>query len=85
VVAQDELNESGALRSLYASSAFATFAANIVGVEKLHVMGDELAGCTGEILREGQVGRSLFSFFHFFFSANHYYILNSCVDTRLDV
>ena len=60
MVAQDELNESGALRSLYASSAFATFAANIVGVEKLHVMGDELAGCTGEILREGQVGRSLF-------------------------
>ena len=83
MVAQDELNESGALRSLYASSAFATFAANIVGVEKLHVMGDELAGCTGEILREGQVGNSLFFFFPFS-SADHY-IFNSCVDTRLDV
>jgi len=54
VVAKDELDTGGALRMLYTSAAFAQFAAHISGCERLHVLRDDLAGCTGEILREGQ-------------------------------
>lgn len=54
VVARDELYEHGSLLSLYSSPAFAAFAANITGHEKLHALGDELAGCSGEILCDGQ-------------------------------
>ena len=53
-MAKDELNGDGVLRTLYASPAFAQFAARISGHERLHVLRDDLAGCTGEILREGQ-------------------------------
>jgi len=55
VVAQDELDAHGALRTLYTSPAFAAFTARIAEHEQLYTMDDELAGCTGEILREGQV------------------------------
>ena len=54
VVARDELCEHGALRTLYSSPAFAAFAASIAGHDQLHAWGDELAGCSGEILRDGQ-------------------------------
>jgi len=53
VVARDELGVHGALATLYTAPAFVAFAASIAGRD-LHTLDDELAGCTGEILRDGQ-------------------------------
>ena len=54
VVARDELSTHGPLQTLYASPAVAAFAASMAGCGQLHTMDDELAGCTAEILHEGQ-------------------------------
>jgi len=53
VVAQDELDAHGALRTLYISPACVASTTRIAEHEQLYNMSDELAGCTGEILREG--------------------------------